>query len=198
MAIHSQKNNVEQKAVFLCFMSTKNKLLRNFSELSNTINPTHHQEEIHMQRRQFVKSALTGGAVATLISLLPQSVLAAWPKEAFEAKDVSSALSALLGSSEIIESGKINIKAPDIAENGAVVPVQISTTLANVESITVIADQNPVPLVANFELTKHGAGYVSTRMKMGKTGNAVAVVKADGKLYQATKQVKVTIGGCGG
>jgi sulfur-oxidizing protein SoxY len=151
-----------------------------------------------MQRRKFVQGALAGSALVSAASLLPQSVLAEWPKAAFEAKDVNSALDALVGSSDATDSGDIAIKAPEIAENGAVVPVQVTTSLPDIESISIIADQNPVPLVASFKLSKNSVGYVSTRIKMGKTGNVVAVVKAGGKLYQAKQEVKVTIGGCGG
>lgn len=151
-----------------------------------------------MQRRQFVQGALAGSALVTAASLLPQSVLAEWPKAAFESKDVSGALTALLGGADATDSADIVIKAPEIAENGAVVPVQVNTSLADLEEIALIADQNPVPLIASFKMGKNAVGYVSTRIKMGKTGNVVAVVKAGGKLYKAQQEVKVTIGGCGG
>lgn len=150
-----------------------------------------------MKRRSFLKGAVTGGAVAVGASLFPQIVMAEWPKAAFEAKTIDDALSNLLGGKDLTESGDITIKAPDIAENGAVVPITISTGMADVESVSVISENNPVPLVASFAFTGF-AGEVSTRIKMGKTGNVVAVVKAGGKLYTAKKEVKVTIGGCGG
>jgi sulfur-oxidizing protein SoxY len=151
-----------------------------------------------MQRRKFLQGSLSGGALVAGAARLPRLAFAEWPKAAFESKDVDSALSSLLGSSDIADSTEIQIKAPDIAENGAVVPIQVDTGLASVESITIIADQNPAPLVASFEFGSDAVGYVSTRIKMGKTGNVVAVVKAGGKLYRAKKEVKVTIGGCGG
>jgi sulfur-oxidizing protein SoxY len=151
-----------------------------------------------MQRRDFLKSTAVGSAVALGSSLLPQTLLAAWPEAAFKAKSVDEALSALLGSTEKTESGDINIKAPDIAENGAVVPIQVTTTLPNVESISIIAEKNPVPLIASFNFGENAVGYISTRIKMGTTSDVIAVVKADGKLYSAKKEVKVTIGGCGG
>jgi sulfur-oxidizing protein SoxY len=78
------------------------------------------------------------------------------------------------------------------------VPVTITTSIADAESISIIASNNPVPLVANFILGKGAAGFASTRIKMGKTGDVIAVVKAGGKLHSAKKEVKVTIGGCGG
>lgn len=151
-----------------------------------------------MQRRDFLKGTAAGGAVALSASLLPQALLAEWPEAAFQAKTIDEALQALVGGAERTESGDITIKAPDIAENGAVVPIQITTTLPNVESISIIAEKNPIPLIASFNFGENAIGYVSTRIKMGTTSDVVAVVKADGKLYAAKKEVKVTIGGCGG
>ncbi len=154
-----------------------------------------------MQRRTFLKGTLAGSAVSVAVGaglLTPRTVLAAWPKNAFEAKNVGDALSALHGSSNAADSGDIKIKAPDIAENGAVVPITVDTSLGNVESISVIAEKNPVPLVATYEMGPSAEGYVSMRIKMGKTSDVVAVVKSGGKLYRASKEVKVTIGGCGG
>ena len=154
-----------------------------------------------MKRRIFLKRSLAAGAVGVAAGaglLAPQEILAAWNKAAFEAKELPNALNELLGISDHEASGDINVKAPDIAENGAVVPVTISTSIAGAESITLIASNNPVPLVANFKLGQGASGFASTRIKMGKTGDVVAVVKAGGKLYSAKKEVKVTIGGCGG
>ena len=153
-----------------------------------------------MNRRTLLKRTLAVGAVsvaATAGLITPGQVLAAYPKDAFAAKDVGSALKAALGSDSLTESGDIKIKAPDIAENGAVVPVTVSTGMGNVDSISILSEVNQNPLIAVFNLP--GAEpYVSTRIKMGKTGNVVAVVKSGGKLYSAKKEVKVTIGGCGG
>ncbi len=95
-------------------------------------------------------------------------------------------------------SEAIKIKAPDIAENGAVVPITIETDMADVSNIALIAAENGTPLVASFQLSAESVPFVSTRIKMGKTGDVVAVVKAAGKLHSARKSVKVTIGGCGG
>jgi sulfur-oxidizing protein SoxY len=154
-----------------------------------------------MKRRIFIKRSLTASAVGVAAGaglLAPQQLLAAWNQAAFEAKEVPNALNALLGSSTTEPSEAIKIKAPDIAENGAVVPITVETTLADVESIAIIASENPVPLVASFNLGKNAQGFISTRIKMGKTGDVIGVVKAGGKLYSAKKGVKVTIGGCGG
>ncbi len=151
-----------------------------------------------MNRRTLLKRSLALGAVSLTAGLLtPGQVLAAYPKEAFEAKDTAGALNGMLGSSSYDTSSDIKIKAPDIAENGAVVPVTISSGLSNVESISLLVESNPSPLVGSFNL--HGSpAYASTRVKMSKTGNVLAVVKSGGKLYASKKEVKVTIGGCGG
>ncbi|MCW8945372.1 MAG: thiosulfate oxidation carrier protein SoxY [Sedimenticola sp.] len=157
--------------------------------------------KIDLNRRILLKGTFATSALGIAIGaglLTPGQVLAAWPKEAFTAKDIPSALSAIMGADSAEESGDINIKAPDIAENGAVVPVTVSTSMAGVESIAIMAANNPVPLIANFNLKEGAEGFVSTRIKMGKSGDVVAVVKAGGKLYKAGKEVKVTIGGCGG
>jgi sulfur-oxidizing protein SoxY len=154
-----------------------------------------------MKRRIFLKRSLATSAVGIAAGaglLAPQQILAAWNKAAFEAKELPNALEALLGSADHSESADIEVKAPDIAENGAVVPVTVTTSIADVESISIIASNNPVPLVANFILGKGAAGFASTRIKMGETGDVIAVVKAGGKLHSAKKEVKVTIGGCGG
>ena len=152
-------------------------------------------------RRSFLKRSLAGGAVVAAASaglLVPSRVLAAWPEASFKAKSVDEALADLLGGSDAVESGDITIKAPDIAENGAVVPVTVSTSMSKVESITIIVEANGTPLSASFNLAANTVPEISTRLKMGKTSNVVAMIKADGKLYKAAKQVKVTIGGCGG
>ncbi len=149
---------------------------------------------MNMKRRTMLKGALIASAAA----LTPQAVLAAWPKEGFGAKSVPEALMGTLGSDSTSPSDAIKIKAPDIAENGAVVPVTVSTTLADVTSISILASANPSPLAASFDLGAGAAGFVSTRIKMGKTGDIVAVVKSGGSLHSNRKGVKVTIGGCGG
>lgn len=157
--------------------------------------------ETDVKRRIMLKGSLAVGVLGVAAGaglLTPRVVLAAWPKEAFAAKMMPEMLQALLGSDSAQESGEIKIKAPDIAENGAVVPITVSTELAGASSIAVIAVNNPAPLVASYELGEGTEGFVSTRIKMGKSGDVVAVVKADGKLYSAKKEVKVTIGGCGG
>jgi len=155
--------------------------------------------QTNFKRRLFLKGVLTGGAVLLGSGLLraPQ-VWAAWNEAAFSADTLAGALQGLYEGEEIVESDRITLKAPDIAENGAVVPISVETDLENVESISIIVADNPSPLAAQFELPPDAVADVSTRIKMGKTSNVIAVVKADGKLYSVRKEVKVTIGGCGG
>ncbi len=152
-------------------------------------------------RRILLKGTLAASATSLAIGaglLTPKAVLAAWPKAAFEATDVDSALTAAVGSSSASDSAKIKLKAPDIAENGAVVPITVTSDIGGTESISILVTENASPMTASFNLGGNTEGYVSTRIKMGKTSDVIAVVKADGKLYSSKKQVKVTIGGCGG
>jgi len=154
-----------------------------------------------MQRRTFLKGSLASTTVVVAMGaglLSPRSVLAAWPKSAFAAKSVQDALTAIYGSAATSPSSDIKIKAPDIAENGAVVPVTVSTSISGITDIAIIVEKNGSPLAANFKLSSSSKGFVATRIKMGKTSNVIAVVKAGGKAYSARKDVKVTIGGCGG
>ena len=155
----------------------------------------------NIKRRVFLKGSLAAGTVGVAVSaglLVPQAVIAAWNEKAFHAESIDDALSAAMGSASNTASDAIKIKAPDIAENGAVVPVSISSDMTGVESIALLAAGNNTPLVATFALGEGAVADVSTRIKMAKTGDVVAVVKAGGKLHSARKSVKVTIGGCGG
>jgi len=153
-----------------------------------------------MKRRTFLKGTVTGGMLGVAASaglLAPKMVLAAWPQSAFDAKKIDDALKGLYNSSSHSKSGDIKIKAPDIAENGAVVPITISTGM-KASSIAVLIKENPSPLACSYELGGNTAGFVSCRVKMGKTSDLIAVVKSGGKLHSATRKIKVTIGGCGG
>ena len=156
---------------------------------------------MNSKRRTLLKGTLAAGAAGVAASaglLAPRTVLAAWPKSAFSAKGVEASLTELYGKGAPADAKNIKIKAPDIAENGAVVPVTISSTIANAESISIFVAKNPQPLTSSYALGSGTQAYVGTRIKMGKTSDVVAVIKAGGKLYSAKKEVKVTIGGCGG
>ena len=155
---------------------------------------------MNLLRRKFLKTATFVGAAVTVGTgaLVPQRAIGAYMKAAFEATDVNGAMSAAMGSDQHSPSDAIKLKAPDIAENGAVEPVTVSSSMGNIDSISIIASANAQPLTSTYQLSADCEPFVSTRIKMGKTANVIAVVKADGKLYSATKEVKVTIGGCGG
>ena len=156
---------------------------------------------MNLLRRKLVKTAAFVGTTASLVGtgvLLPQRVLGAYATDAFAARDVEGAISGSLGSADYSPSDAIKLKAPDIAENGAVVPITVSSTMDNVSAISIVATSNPGPLTSTYMLSSSSVPFVSTRIRMAKTGDVIAVIKADGKLYSATKEVKVTIGGCGG
>jgi len=155
---------------------------------------------MNLLRRKFLRTATFVGAAVTVGTgvLVPQRALGAYAKAAFEAKDVNGAMTAAMGTDQHTASDSINLKAPDIAENGAVVPVTVSASMGKVDAISIIAASNATPLTSTYQLSADCEPFVSTRIKMGKTADVIAVVKADGKLYSATKEVKVTIGGCGG
>jgi sulfur-oxidizing protein SoxY len=150
-------------------------------------------------RRHLLKAAASAGLIGTAIAaglLKPGMALADWNSAGFTATKAADALAAI-GASNATESKDVQVKAPDIAENGAVVPVEVITTMPDVESIAILGEKNATPLIAQYKLTDFD-GFLSTRMKMKETANVRAVVKAGGKFYTAAKEVKVTIGGCGG
>ena len=146
-----------------------------------------------LQRRALIRSLFTAAAVMAV----PRWLLASRPDAAFDADNSASVVDDLF-EGPITESDQITLKVPDIAENGAVVPVTVSTGLTDVESISVLVENNPTPLVAMFELSPQSVPEISVRIKMGESSKVQTVVKAGGKLYSASKEVKVTIGGCGG
>ena len=148
-----------------------------------------------MNRTRRIVLAWAGGPAAA--GLLPLRASAAnWNKSGFEAKAPADAIKNL-GATNLVESKDIAITAPDIAENGAVVPVAITSKIPNTQSISIIAEKNPFPLAATFEIANGAEAYASTRIKRGQTSHVRVVVKADGRFYTAAKEVKVTVGGCG-
>ncbi|NOZ10729.1 MAG: thiosulfate oxidation carrier protein SoxY [Gammaproteobacteria bacterium] len=153
-----------------------------------------------IKRRTFLKGSMAGGllAVAAGAGLLrPTQVMAAqWPDSAFNARSVDVAINSLYGSSNIIDSKAIKIRAPLQAENGAKVPIQVLTDMP-VDSISVFIKENVMPLAGRANL-KNASGFFSTRIKMAKSSDVIAVVKSNGKLHSAKLAIKVTVGGCGG
>jgi len=156
---------------------------------------------MNQTRRTFLQTGMTACTVAIAASaglLTPRAVLAAWPKNAFEARSVSDAIKALAGNNKPVNSKDITIEAPDIAENGAVVSVTVKSRLPKTEQISVLVPENSTPLCASYLLTEQTDSFITGRIKMRKTSDVIAVVKADGKLLTAKQAVKVTLGGCGG
>jgi sulfur-oxidizing protein SoxY len=152
------------------------------------------------------RGLLKGAALATVFGAgmnMMRSVVAfaadaaGWPAEAFKLKSQADTLKALYGKTAEA-SDKVKLDAPEIAENGAVVPISISTTLPKVTSISVMVAENPNALAASYKIPEGTLPAVSNRLKMAKTSMVIAVVESDGKLYSASKEVKVTVGGCGG
>lgn len=151
---------------------------------------------MNTQRRHFIR--LCAGALGTLASasLWPLQVFAGALEGAFKAKTLDEVYGALGAKAEA--SDLVELTTPDIAENGAVVPVSVNSKLPNTEQILILVEKNPNPLAASFTVPEGSEPFVSTRVKVGQTSNLYAVVKADGKLYSTHRETKVTLGGCGG
>jgi sulfur-oxidizing protein SoxY len=153
-------------------------------------------------RRRVLKGAGTVALAGLgVISLdLPAAFAAAndkYPEEAFKQKSEADAIKLLYGRTAEL-SDKVKMDAPEIAENGAVVPISVSTTLTDVTSIAFLVSENPNALIASYKIPAGTIPSVANRLKMAKTSNVIVIVEAGGKLYSATKEVKVTVGGCGG
>ena len=153
-----------------------------------------------MKRRLFLKGSMAAGTLAVAAGaglLSPTRVLAAaWPQGAFESKTEADALNAFFGTSEAEQSDAVSIKAPLQAENGAVVPIKVMTSLSNVEGIAVITLKNPSPFTTSLQVMGGNAGAMySARIKMGQTSPVNCYVKAGGKVYMASQEIKVTVGG---
>jgi sulfur-oxidizing protein SoxY len=144
---------------------------------------------------------LKGAGATLLIGLGNSPALAAandkYPEDAFKQKSDADAIKSLYGKTAEA-SDKVKLDAPEIAENGAVVPIAVTTTLEGVTSISFFVSENPNALAASYLIPQGTVPSVANRLKMQKTSNVIAIVEAGGKLYSATKEVKVTVGGCGG
>jgi len=150
---------------------------------------------MHIGRRLFI----SGGIALAALTAIPRALLAAaWPEKAFSSTAANQAMIDLLGTDKTTPSDEVTMKAPEIAENGAVVPLKIKTSLENVESISIFVEKNPRPLAATVEILPGTLPEFSSRIKMRETSDVVVVVKTDSGLYSTSKEIKVTIGGCGG
>ncbi len=154
-----------------------------------------------MKRRTFIKGSMASAALAVAAGaglLKPTRVLAAdWPEAALSADQVDAAMQAAFGSGDVTDSGDVQIKAPLQAENGAVVPIQVTTSV-KADKIAIISEKNPIPMVTVLDAGDGAGGLYSIRIKMGETSPVHCVVSSGGKLLRATQEIKVTVGGCGG
>lgn len=154
-----------------------------------------------MKRRSFIKTAVvasvTGAAVTSGLIKPTEAFAASHEKDLTKAKSVDEVL-AILGAAGAEESDQIKIKSPEIAENGAVVPIGITSNIDGTNEIVAIVANNPVPFAAKYTITEKSVAKVKSRFKMAKTTDVIALVKANGKFYTAKSNVKVTKGGCGG
>jgi len=152
------------------------------------------------------REVLKAGSGVTLLTLLAaagwltpgEAAAQAWNKAAFEAKNLNDTVKALGGAASAQSKDITFVATPDIAENGAVVPIGVASAVPNTSAIAILIEKNPNILAAMFEIPAGTDPSVSTRVKMGQTSNVYALVKADGKFYVASKEIKVTLGGCGG
>jgi len=153
---------------------------------------------MNMHRRSFLAMTASVVAVATTAALWPLRALAEWvrPQAAFEAKALDVVYASLGGTPE--DSDQITFMSPEIAENGAVVPVSVSSKIAGTDQIAILVEMNPNPLAALVIIPEGTEAGVSTRVKVGQTCNLQALVRADGKWYRTSRETKVTLGGCGG
>jgi sulfur-oxidizing protein SoxY len=146
----------------------------------------------------FRRTALRAMAGALALGLLkPWAALAAWNKEAFGASSAAEALKGI-GAAGAAPSKEIVIEAPEIAENGAVVPIEIESSIPGTSSLAVVIDKNPFPLIGQFQFMEGALPFVKVNVKMNETSEVRVIAQAGGKSYVATKEIKVTIGGCGG
>ena len=155
---------------------------------------------MNRSRRNFLQAGSLLGLMVAAGLITAEEARAqqqAWNKAAFEAKSLDETVKAL-GGTGMAQSADITLTAPDIAENGAVVPVAVASKIPNTQSIYILVEKNPNALAAGFGIPAGTDANIATRIKMGQTSNVHAVVKADNKFYVATKEVKVTLGGCGG
>jgi sulfur-oxidizing protein SoxY len=155
-------------------------------------------EDTIMNRRLFLKRTLASALAAIFAPALlrPSRVLAAWPQEAFLKQDATLAWRALAGNTEAQMSPRVMLDTPANVGSGALVRVGVATDLDDVQGITLISEPNPFPLVANFRLSPRVRGPIVMRIRMGGSGNVVAIVSAGGRYFRAQNTVQVAAGGC--
>ncbi|NOQ64850.1 MAG: thiosulfate oxidation carrier protein SoxY [Methyloprofundus sp.] len=145
-------------------------------------------------RRDFIqKFVVFAGSLA-----LPKLSLANWFADDFSHRSINATLAALFPEQQIQSSRKIFLKLPRIAENGSVVPITITSSIKYIDTVYILSEKNPVPLIAKFSLAPNLDTFIGARFKMQETCNVIVVVKSGEQYYKTQQKVKVTLGGCGG
>ncbi len=152
---------------------------------------------MQINRRQFIKNLLTTSVSVALLSFSKIS-LGKWLVSDFSHRSIDITLKELFPNKTIQNSRKIKLKLPKTAENGNVVPITISSSIDNIDTIYILSEKNPVPLIAKFTLDPNLEAYIGARFKMQESCDVIVIVKAGDDFYQTRQYVKVTIGGCGG
>ena len=149
------------------------------------------------KRRVVLKAVAAFAALGAGLLASARALAASWNKDAFGAKSAGDALKSI-GAASPVASNDLVIEAPQIAENGAVVPIEVTSNLPGTKSIAVLIDKNPFPLAGKFDFAEGAVPYVKLNVKMGESSDVRVVAETGGKHYVATREIKVTIGGCGG
>ena len=148
----------------------------------------------NLKRRTSIRT-LVGLAMAGLAQPL-QLIAAEWNKSAFDARTIEAAIKAI-GAGSAKESGQIRVKTPEIAENGSIVPIEVSSEIPGTQMVYILVDKNPQPLTASFEFVAEAIPFISTRIKMNESSTVRFIVKAGNEFFATHREIKVTIGGCG-
>ena len=152
-----------------------------------------------LQRRTFLKKLSDSSLyILTIGAFLnhPLKGWAKWNQEAFQAKEFQKSVKAIYGSTPIESTDQIKIEAPDVAENGLSVPVSVSSSIKQIENLSIFIENNPLPLIANYHLKEEMIPEFSMRVKVAKSSNIHVMVQTADKLYSSTRKIQVTLGGC--
>ena len=153
-----------------------------------------------MTRRTFVRASIAGAVVSTSLAagaLTPRGVQAALPRQTFFSGSPADAIRLVLGTDQSTMSAAVELDLPGMAETGDLVQLSVRTTLADVESITIVADKNPNPIIAHYRIDSQLEPYIATRVRLAQSGDVHALVKAGGAVYRTTRHVEIGLGGCG-
>lgn len=150
-----------------------------------------------VNRRKFLKTSLAFGATGIILLEL-QLAQAEWVSADFAPGSFDATMKQLLKGKAIVETDKINLNIPEIAENGALVPITVTSSIKDIQSIAIVVEQNPVPLAIQAQLMPELETFLSARLKIASTSFVFALAETEKEFYSIKKKVKVTIGGCGG